>query len=194
MTAEVQTGDTFTVNGAPVTAYVGTDDAAGSMAGNAWNGKWITFVVEGGTLNFKGGGGKVTVTGLTADALMTGVTSKIFQGSKELMSVDGKFGILAFAYYNTGCYRTYWDGEKYQVLESSSAIWQPVTVVGKVKKLIIAYGGGMGGLVLVNAFGINIAELPRGIHEFGEDDITSNTISSNGQGQKCAFIALGTLE
>ena len=55
MTADVQAGDTFTVNGAPVTAYMGTDDAAGSMAGSAWNGKWVSFIVEGGTLNFKGG-------------------------------------------------------------------------------------------------------------------------------------------
>lgn len=57
MTADVQAGDTFTVNGAPVTAYMGTDDAAGSMAGSAWNGKWVSFIVEDGTLNFKGGGG-----------------------------------------------------------------------------------------------------------------------------------------
>lgn len=57
MTADVATGDTFTVNGAPVTAYMGTDDAAGSMAGSAWNGRWVSFVFDGETLNFKGGGG-----------------------------------------------------------------------------------------------------------------------------------------
>lgn len=57
MTADVQAGDTFTVNGAPVTAYMGTELAADTMAGSAWNGKWVSFIVEGGTLNFKGGGG-----------------------------------------------------------------------------------------------------------------------------------------
>ncbi|WP_394967285.1 hypothetical protein [Candidatus Allofournierella merdipullorum] len=89
MTADVQAGDTFTVNGAPVTAYMGTDDAAGSMAGSAWNGKWVSFIVEGGTLNFKGGGGKVTVTGLTADAVKKGTTVTVKQGAKVVASVSG---------------------------------------------------------------------------------------------------------
>ena len=89
MTADVQAGDTFTVNGAPVTAYMGTDDAAGSMAGSAWNGKWVSFIVEGGTLNFKGGGGKVTVTGLTADAVKKGTTVTVKQGAKVVASVVG---------------------------------------------------------------------------------------------------------
>ena len=89
MTADVQAGDTFTVNGAPVTAYMGTDDAAGSMAGSAWNGKWVSFIVEGGTLNFKGGGGKVTVTGLTADTIKKGTTVTVKQGAKVVASVSG---------------------------------------------------------------------------------------------------------
>ena len=89
MTADVQAGDTFTVNGAPVTAYMGTDDASGSMAGSAWNGKWVSFIVEGGTLNFKGGGGKVTVTGLTADAVKKGTTVTVKQGAKVVASVSG---------------------------------------------------------------------------------------------------------
>lgn len=59
MTADVQAGDTFTVNGAPVTAYMGTDDAAGSMAGSAWNGKWVSFIVGDKTLNFNGGSSKM---------------------------------------------------------------------------------------------------------------------------------------
>lgn len=56
MTADVEAGDTFTVNGAPVTAYMGPDDAAKSMAGEEWNGKWVTFVIEDGILSFNGGG------------------------------------------------------------------------------------------------------------------------------------------
>ena len=57
MTADVQAGDTFTVNGEPVTAYMGTESAAGAMAGSQWNGRWVSFVFDGETLNFKGGGG-----------------------------------------------------------------------------------------------------------------------------------------
>ena len=57
MTADVASGDTFTVNGSPVTAYVGAEDAVSSMAGSAWNGKWVTFVFENSVINFKGGGG-----------------------------------------------------------------------------------------------------------------------------------------
>lgn len=57
MTANVETGDTFTVNGIPVVAYMGTNDAVENMAGEEWNNKWITFVFEENTLNFKSGGG-----------------------------------------------------------------------------------------------------------------------------------------
>lgn len=57
MTADVQVGDTFAVNGEPVTAYMGTESAADAMAGSQWNGRWVSFVFDGETLNFKGGGG-----------------------------------------------------------------------------------------------------------------------------------------
>lgn len=71
MTADVQAGDTFTVNGAPVTAYMGADSAVDAMAGSAWNGKWISFITEGGVISFAGGAEKaervidVTVSGGT---------------------------------------------------------------------------------------------------------------------------------
>lgn len=51
MTADVQAGDTFAVNGEPVTAYMGTESAAGAMAGSQWNGRWVSFVFDGETLN-----------------------------------------------------------------------------------------------------------------------------------------------
>lgn len=57
MTADVQEGDTFAVNGEPVTAYMGTESATDAMAGSQWNGRWVSFVFDGETLNFKGGGG-----------------------------------------------------------------------------------------------------------------------------------------
>lgn len=57
MTADVESGDTFALNGATVDAYMGAESASDSMAGNAWNGKWVSFIAEDGQLNFKGGGG-----------------------------------------------------------------------------------------------------------------------------------------
>lgn len=57
MTADVRAGDTFAVNGEPVAAYMGTESAGDAMAGSQWNGRWVSFVFDGETLNFKGGGG-----------------------------------------------------------------------------------------------------------------------------------------
>ena len=57
MTADVQEGDTFSVNGQPVTAWMGAEDAATMMAGQPYTGRWVTFVTEDDTLNFKGGVG-----------------------------------------------------------------------------------------------------------------------------------------
>lgn len=57
MTADVQAGDTFAVNGEPVAAYMGTESAGDAMAGSQWSGRWVSFVIDGETLNFKGGGG-----------------------------------------------------------------------------------------------------------------------------------------
>lgn len=92
MTADVVAGDTFAVNGEPVTAYMGADNAVDVMAGNAYSGKWVTFVFENSVLNFKGGGGgKVTVSGLSAAAIKTGVTVVVKQGAKTIQSVNGTF-------------------------------------------------------------------------------------------------------
>lgn len=54
MTADVQPGDTWTVNGQLVTAYMGAEDATDSMAGRSFNGKWITFVIEDDVLAITG--------------------------------------------------------------------------------------------------------------------------------------------
>ena len=91
MTADVSSGDTFTVNGEPVTAYMGTDNATESMAGNPYTGKWVTFVVDDGVLNFKGGGGRVTVSGLSANVVKKGTTVTVKQGAKTVQSVVGSY-------------------------------------------------------------------------------------------------------
>lgn len=90
MTADVEEGDTFAVNGKPVSAYVGAEDATGSMAGSSWNGKWVSFVFDGTAINFKGGGGgKVTVSGLSAEKILSDTTVEISQGSKIIQSIKG---------------------------------------------------------------------------------------------------------
>lgn len=97
MTADVAEGDTFTVNGVPVTAYVGVDEATGSMAGSEYTGRWVTFVYdsEAATLNFKGGGGKVTVSGLSAGTVKKGTTVTVKQGAKVIQSVAGTYAPTA---------------------------------------------------------------------------------------------------
>ena len=93
MTADVAAGDTFTVNGTPVTAYMGAESAVDMMAGSTYSGRWVTFVCdsEANTLNFKGGGGKVTVSGLSADVVKTGATVTVKQGAKVIQSFTGAY-------------------------------------------------------------------------------------------------------
>lgn len=93
MTSDVAAGDTFTVNGLPVAAYMGAESAVDMMAGSTYSGRWVTFVCdsEANTLNFKGGGGKVTVEGLSADVVKTGATVTVKQGAKVVQSVQGSF-------------------------------------------------------------------------------------------------------
>ncbi|WP_394967447.1 hypothetical protein [Candidatus Allofournierella merdipullorum] len=113
LTADVQAGDTFTVNGVPVAAYVGADSAADAMAGGAWNGRWVSFTVEGGTLNFKGGGGKVTVTGLAAGAVKKGTTVTVKQGAKTVASVVGTYkGVPCLCYCCVYCHPDDWNGTR----------------------------------------------------------------------------------
>lgn len=94
ITSDIQEGDTWTVNGSPVTAYVGTDDATSMMADQPYTGRWVTFVFDGESVNFKGGGGPVTVEGLSADVIWNGNTVEVFQGSKLVKSVLGRLNVL----------------------------------------------------------------------------------------------------
>ena len=93
LTANFEAGDSITVNGEPVTAYMGAENAIDMMAGSAYSGRWVSFVCdsEANTLNFKGGGGKVTVSGLSADVVKTGATVTVKQGAKVVQSVQGSF-------------------------------------------------------------------------------------------------------
>lgn len=142
MTTDVSAGDTFTVNGTPVTAYMGTDDATGSMAGSAWTGKWVTFVIDGDTLNFKGGGGLSAAdkAKLIPANIRAGVT--LFAGTqKELIGTlepADELDVLASMYYYTGDIATvtYWNGAGY-VTGSVQTGFGSVTVKGTVQKVMI---------------------------------------------------------
>lgn len=105
MTADVQEGDTFSVNGQPVTAWMGAEDAAAMMAGQPYTGRWVSFVTdaEAGTLNFEGGGGLVTVTGLAADRVTVGTTVTVNQGAKTVEKVEGTVNGYFVYFTNSGC-------------------------------------------------------------------------------------------
>ena len=90
ITSDIQEGDTWTVNGSPVIAYMGAEDATSMMAGQPYTRKWVTFVFDGESVNFKGGGGSVTVEGLSADVVLAGNVVKVLQGSKTIESISGQ--------------------------------------------------------------------------------------------------------
>lgn len=91
--AAFATGDTITVNGQVVTAQ--TQDGA-ALTDGAWtSGAVVVCWLNGTTLNFKGGGGKVTVTGLTADAVIMGTTVTVKQGSRIVQQTTGRLEVLA---------------------------------------------------------------------------------------------------
>ena len=54
-TDNVNIGDTWTVNGELVSAFMGSKSASESMDGMEWNGKWIIFIFDGEQINFNGG-------------------------------------------------------------------------------------------------------------------------------------------
>lgn len=89
MTAEVAEGDTVTVNGKAMPAYVGAEDFAAALAGQTLDGRWLTFVFDGTQVNFKGGGGAVTVEGLAAENIVAGQTVTVKQGAKTVAQVEG---------------------------------------------------------------------------------------------------------
>ena len=83
ITADFASGDTFQVNGTAVTAYWGTDAPDADLIAN---GRWVTFIVDGNTINFKPGGGlsnsKLARATATASNVLSGKT--FYSGDKTL--------------------------------------------------------------------------------------------------------------
>lgn len=96
--ANFEDSDTIQVNGIGVTAYAGAEGFIPTVSGSNYIGKWLFFIYDSGTqtINFKlGGGGRVTVDGLTADVVWAGNTIKVQQGGNVLQSVIGRLDVLA---------------------------------------------------------------------------------------------------
>ena len=69
------------------------------------------------------GGGKVTVAGLSAEALLTGNTVTVKQGAKEVQTVNGKLDILAWGgtphgFGNQGWVSNFGNGTSYSYYAS----------------------------------------------------------------------------
>lgn len=95
--ANIQAGDTIQINGQPVTAFAGADDFVSTVAGQNLVGKTLFFLWDSTSeiVNFKlGGGGRVTVEGLTADVVLTGNTVTVKQGAQTVKSMTGALDLL----------------------------------------------------------------------------------------------------
>ena len=102
MTADVEKGDTFTVNGVPATAWMGTEEAAPVMAGSPWNGRWLTFVRDGETINFEGGDGLTAgdKERLIPENIRTGVTIAKVTGSLLPSCKENSLACLWLRFYD----------------------------------------------------------------------------------------------
>ena len=139
MTADVAEGDTVTVNGTVVPAYVGADGFADALAGQALDGRWLTFVFDGTQVNFKGGGGAVTVEGLAAESVLSGCTVTVKQGAKVVQSVTGSAPVSTIA--AVGGYA----GSGYATQDGNAEIPAFVVTVAGTYQVITAAGGYDGG-------------------------------------------------
>lgn len=81
ITADFASGDTFAVNGTAVTAYWGSEAPDGDLIAK---GRWVSFIVDGTTINFKPGGGLTNSKLAQATATESDVLSgKTFYASSK---------------------------------------------------------------------------------------------------------------
>lgn len=125
ITSDIQEGDTWTVNGSPVTAYVGTDDATSMMAGQPYTGRWVTFVFDGEILNFRGGGGLSAIDKekLIPENIRKWVT--FFEGTPNQIEGEYITPIEIVAY--EGIIETKWSGRDVVYAPNSAAVMRYVS-------------------------------------------------------------------
>lgn len=94
--------------------------------GGPVNGRWVSFTVEGGTLNFKGGGGKVTITGLAAGAVKKGTTVTVKQGAKVVANILGTYEMSVKQ--NKGATFA-WNGTQSQSVTATHTVQKACTII-----------------------------------------------------------------
>ena len=120
--ANFETGDTIQINGISAAAYAGAEDFISTVVGSDYIGKWLFFIYDRGTqtVNFKiGGGGRVTVEGLTAEKVLAGNTVSINQNNKNVQTVTGTLDVLAVVGRLNEGGGMYWNGTSYTVGEGA---------------------------------------------------------------------------
>lgn len=126
MTADVSAGDTFTVNGSPVTALVGPYPAAGAFMGRAYAGSYISFILSDGVMHIQSPGDPaieiqllssgwtgaeapysqtISVAGMTADRVFAAPTSG--DNSQGMVAVSEALGLLCGAESSEGSVTMY---------------------------------------------------------------------------------------
>lgn len=114
ITDDFVSGDTFAVNGIAVPAYVGADAPDGDTI---VNGRWVTFIFDGSSINFKSGGGLTNSKLAMATASAADVISgkKFYSGDKSiktgtLIERGGSVAAQSYVLYNSNVYLRFLQG------------------------------------------------------------------------------------
>lgn len=123
-------------------------------------------------------GGKVTVTGLSAAALIPGATVTVKSGSKIVQQAESNIDVLASSFFNSNAgFETYvWNGSEYQKYNNTGG-----SFVGTPKIVII--------IANVNCLGsVCGIPVPAGItvHKIYTEGFTNNTIQVSRVGANSA--------
>lgn len=101
ITQQINNTDTFTVNGNPVTAYIGNISSTLSNIGQKWIDKWVLFIYDGDTINFKENNGNnnqyVIGNGLKLDI----ETNTVSVNTTDTVSQNNTLPITSAAVYTT---------------------------------------------------------------------------------------------
>ena len=184
MTADVEKGDTFTVNGVPVTAWMGTEEAAPVMAGSPWNGRWLTFVLDGETINFEGGDGLTAgdKEQLIPENIRTGVTIAKVTGSLLPSCKENSLACLWLRFYDDSVAPI----QTNNVTENS-----PISVKGTNITVERDFSAFVTKLPFANNTGGGVSGIPEGQVSFERGQTYSVSVSvPHGNNNMCGIVIL----
>ena len=184
MTADVEKGDTFTVNGVPVTAWMGTEEAATVMAGSPWNGRWLTFVLDGETINFEGGDGLTAgdKEQLIPENIRTGVTIAKVTGSLLPSCKENSLACLWLRFYDDSVAPI----QTNNVTENS-----PISVKGTNITVERDFSAFVTKLPFANNTGGGVSGIPEGQVSFERGQTYSVSVSvPHGNNNMCGIVIL----